>query len=73
MFDLSIFYLSLQKYQIFNENNMKNLKKLSKGQLKSITGAGIKLPEPEFCMYACGNVIICATCSKDFKCPDDTM
>lgn len=54
---------------------MKNLKKLSKGQLKSITGAGITLPEPEFCMYVCGNVVVCATCSKDFKCPvvDDTM
>jgi hypothetical protein len=51
---------------------MKNLKKLNKGQLKSITGAGgIKLPEPEFCMYVCGDVVICATCSKDFKCPDD--
>jgi hypothetical protein len=53
---------------------MKNLKKLTKGQLKSIKGAGITLPEPEFCMYVCGNVVICATCSKDFKCPvDDTM
>lgn len=53
---------------------MKNLKKLSKGQLKSIKGAGgIKLPEPEFCMYACGNVVICATCSDDFKCPDDSI
>lgn len=53
---------------------MKNLKKLSKGQLKNIKGEGVKLPEPELCMYACGNVIICATCSKDFKCPEvDTM
>lgn len=33
---------------------MKNLKKLNKSQLKTIKGAGgIKLPEPEFCMYAC--------------------
>ncbi|WP_346983706.1 hypothetical protein [Chryseobacterium sp. POE27] len=53
---------------------MKNLKKLSKGQLKNIKGEGINLPEPEFCMYACGNIIVCAACSKDFKCPvDDTM
>jgi hypothetical protein len=53
---------------------MKNLKKLSKGQLKSIKGAGgSKLPEPEFCMYACNGVVICAACSDDFKCPDDSM
>jgi len=53
---------------------MKNLKKLSKGELKSISGAGVKdLPQPDFCMYYCNGVVICATCSKDFKCPDDTM
>lgn len=54
---------------------MKNLKKLNKSQLKTITGAGgIKtLPEPDFCMYVCGNVVICATCSDDFKCPDDSI
>ncbi|EJL69724.1 bacteriocin-like protein [Chryseobacterium populi] len=53
---------------------MKNLKKLSNSQLKSISGAGeIKLPEPEFCMYYCNGVVICETCSNDFKCPDDTM
>lgn len=53
---------------------MKNLKKLSKGELKSISGAGVKeLPQPDFCMYYCSGVVICATCSKDFKCPDDTM
>lgn len=54
---------------------MKNLKKLNKSQLKTITGAGgIKtLPEPDFCMYACGNVVICATCSDNFKCPDDSI
>lgn len=53
---------------------MKNLKKLSKGELKSISGAGIKeLPQPDFCMYYCNGVVMCATCSKDFKCPDDTM
>ena len=51
---------------------MKNLKKLSKGQLKNITGAGgIKtLPEPEFCMYACPDgTVVCATWSDNFKCP----
>ncbi|MDR6516158.1 bacteriocin-like protein [Chryseobacterium camelliae] len=53
---------------------MKNLKKLSKGQLKGISGGGIKpLPEPELCMYACGNILICATCSNDFKCPDNSI
>lgn len=53
---------------------MKNLKKLNKGELKSISGAGVKeLPQPDFCMYYCNGVVICATCSKDFKCPDDTM
>ncbi|MBW7675235.1 bacteriocin-like protein [Chryseobacterium chendengshani] len=54
---------------------MKNLKKLNKDQLKSITGAGgIKgLPEPDFCMYYCNGVVICTTCSEDFKCPDDSM
>ncbi|WP_267403840.1 MULTISPECIES: hypothetical protein [unclassified Chryseobacterium] len=53
---------------------MKNLKKLSKGQLKSITGAGgVKFPEPELCMYACNGVVICAACSDDFKCPVDDM
>ncbi|WP_165826558.1 bacteriocin-like protein [Chryseobacterium oncorhynchi] len=49
---------------------MKNLKKLRKDQLKGITGAGIKLPEPEFCMYYCNGTVVCATCSNDFKCPD---
>ncbi|WP_185290761.1 bacteriocin-like protein [Chryseobacterium lactis] len=48
---------------------MKNLKKLRKDQLKSISG-GAKLPEPEFCMYYCNGTIICAGCSDDFKCPD---
>jgi hypothetical protein len=52
---------------------MKNLKKLSKGQLKNIKGEGVDLPEPEFCMYVCGNIIVCAACSKDFKCPVDDM
>ncbi|WP_165585155.1 bacteriocin-like protein [Chryseobacterium soli] len=53
---------------------MKNLKKLNKSQLKSIAGAGgIKLPEPEFCNYYCNGVIICATCSDKFTCPDDSM
>ncbi|WP_426274790.1 bacteriocin-like protein [Chryseobacterium sp. S-02] len=55
---------------------MKNLKKLNKSQLKAITGAGgIKtLPEPEFCMYACPDgTIVCATCSNDFKCPDNSI
>ncbi|WP_185113412.1 hypothetical protein [Chryseobacterium sp. ERMR1:04] len=53
---------------------MKNLKKLSKGQLKGISGAGgIKLPEPEFCNYYCSGVVICAACSNDFKCPDNSM
>lgn len=54
---------------------MKNLKKLSKGQLKTIKGAGgIKFPEPEFCMYACPDgTIVCATCSDDFKCPDNSI
>lgn len=56
-------------------NNMKNLKKLDKSQLKNIKGAGgIKtLPEPEFCVYACGNTVICTACSDDFKCPDDSI
>lgn len=52
---------------------MKNLKKLSKGQLKSISGAGITIPEPELCLYYCNGVVVCATCSKDFTCPDDSM
>ncbi len=54
---------------------MKNLKKLNKSQLKTITGAGIKpLPEPELCMYACPDgTIVCATCSDDFKCPDNSI
>ncbi|WP_416207902.1 bacteriocin-like protein [Chryseobacterium sp. YIM B08800] len=53
---------------------MKNLKKLNKSQLKTIKGSGINpLPEPDFCMYYCNGVIICATCSDDFKCPDDSM
>lgn len=54
---------------------MKNLKKLRKDQLKTIQGAGgIKLPEPEFCMYACPDgTIVCATCSDDFKCPDNSI
>lgn len=53
---------------------MKNLKKLSKGELKSISGAGVKeLPQPDFCMYYCNGVVICATCSDDFKCPDDSI
>lgn len=57
-------------YQNFNQNNMKNLKKLNKDQLKSIKGAGINLPAPEFCMYYCNGTVICATCSDDFKCPE---
>ncbi|MGC5745119.1 bacteriocin-like protein [Chryseobacterium sp. NFX27] len=53
---------------------MKNLKKLNKGQLKSISGAGgINLPEPEFCMYYCSGTVICAACSDNFQCPDDSM
>ncbi|MCW3160792.1 bacteriocin-like protein [Chryseobacterium oryctis] len=52
---------------------MKNLKKLSKDHLKSISGAGITLPEPEFCMYYCNGVVICAACNNDFVCPDDSM
>ncbi|RKS96696.1 bacteriocin-like protein [Chryseobacterium defluvii] len=52
---------------------MKNLKKLSKGQLKSISGAGLTLPPEDFCMYYCNGVVICATCSDNFTCPDDTM
>lgn len=55
---------------------MKNLKKLSKIQLKGIKGAGVikSLPqEPEFCMYVCGDIIVCAECSKDFKCPVTDM
>lgn len=53
---------------------MKNLKKLSKDKMRTISGAGgIKLPEPEFCMYYCNGVVVCATCSNDFKCPDDSM
>ncbi|CAM2791489.1 bacteriocin-like protein [Chryseobacterium flavum] len=49
---------------------MKKLKKLRKDQLKSISGAGIILPEPDFCMYSCNGTIICASCTEDFKCPD---
>ncbi|HEX7869199.1 MAG TPA: hypothetical protein VF455_03715, partial [Chryseobacterium sp.] len=66
---------SLLNHQILKQNVMKNLKKLSKDQLKSISGAGgIKgLPEPDFCMYYCNGVVVCATCSKDFKCPDDSI
>ncbi|MCU7614622.1 hypothetical protein N0B16_09260 [Chryseobacterium sp. GMJ5] len=54
---------------------MKNLKKLSKDQLKSISGAGgIKQnPEPDFCLYYCNGTVICTTCSKDFTCPDDSI
>jgi hypothetical protein len=52
---------------------MKNLKKLSNGQLKTISGAGIIKPVEDFCMYYCNGVVICATCSNDFKCPDDSM
>jgi len=54
---------------------MKNLKKLNKGQLKGISGAGITRPEPDFCMYYCNGMIVCSTCSDDFKCPegDPTM
>ncbi|MDQ1098333.1 MULTISPECIES: bacteriocin-like protein [Chryseobacterium] len=53
---------------------MKNLKKLSKNQLKGISGGGVKpLPESEFCFYACGNTVICTACSDDFKCPDDSI
>ncbi|WP_167443742.1 bacteriocin-like protein [Chryseobacterium elymi] len=53
---------------------MKNLKKLNKNQLKSISGAGgIKLPEPEFCIYYCSGTVICAACGEDFHCPDDSM
>ena len=54
---------------------MKNLKKLSKDQLKTIKGAGeIKpFPDPDFCMYYCNGVVICATCSDDFKCPDNSI
>lgn len=55
--------------QIFNQNNMKNLKKLKKDQLKNISG-GANLPETDFCMYYCNGIIVCATCSDDFKCPD---
>ncbi|MDC8105888.1 MULTISPECIES: hypothetical protein [Chryseobacterium] len=51
---------------------MKNLKKLNNSQLKAISGAGIK-PVEEFCMYYCNGVVICATCSDDFKCPVDSM
>ncbi|WP_165602278.1 bacteriocin-like protein [Chryseobacterium artocarpi] len=49
---------------------MKNLRKLQKDQLKSISGSGNNLPEPEFCIYYCSGTIICATCNSDFKCPD---
>ncbi|SKC05910.1 bacteriocin-like protein [Chryseobacterium balustinum] len=54
---------------------MKNLKKLGKDQLKTIKGAGgIKpLPEPDFCMYYCDGVVVCAICSDDFKCPDNSI
>ncbi|WP_449243589.1 bacteriocin-like protein [Chryseobacterium paludis] len=52
---------------------MKNLKKLTNGQLKTISGAGIIKPVEDFCMYYCNGVVICATCSNDFKCPDDSM
>ena len=55
---------------------MKNLKKLSKNQLKGIKGAGgIKSfpDEPDFCMYVCGDIIVCAACSKDFECPVTDM
>jgi len=53
---------------------MKNLKKLNKSQLKTITGAGGIKTEPEFCMYACPDgTIVCATCSNDFKCPDNSI
>ncbi|WP_171032625.1 bacteriocin-like protein [Chryseobacterium indologenes] len=47
---------------------MKNVKKLTKDQLKGISG-GAHLPEPEFCMYYCNGTVICASCSDDFKCP----
>lgn len=54
---------------------MKNLKKLNKSQLKNIKGAGGVKPihEPEFCMYVCGNMVVCAACSDDFKCPVTDM
>lgn len=47
---------------------MKNLKKLKKDQLKGISG-GANLPVIEYCMYYCNGMVICATCSDDFKCP----
>ncbi|WP_410493648.1 bacteriocin-like protein [Chryseobacterium sp. PMSZPI] len=50
---------------------MKNLKKLRKSQLKSISG-GATLPPPEYCVYYCNGTVICADCSNDFKCPDNS-
>ena len=52
---------------------MKNLKKLNKKQLKTITGADGNITEPEFCMYYCNGVVICEACREDFKCPDNSM
>lgn len=54
---------------------MKNLKKLRKDQLKTIKGSGgvKELPDPDFCMYYCDGILICATCSDDFKCPDNSI
>ncbi|WP_449384767.1 bacteriocin-like protein [Chryseobacterium jejuense] len=51
-------------------NNMKNLKKLSKGKLKTISG-GISFPYPGECFYGCSDGIqYKALCRLEFFCPD---
>ncbi|WP_370896669.1 bacteriocin-like protein [Chryseobacterium gossypii] len=52
---------------------MKNLKKLSKETLKTISGGTTITPGNDFCMYYCNGVVICATCSDKFTCPDNSM
>ncbi|MFC4382507.1 bacteriocin-like protein [Chryseobacterium bernardetii] len=49
---------------------MKNLKKLSKGKLKVISG-GISFPFPGDCFYVCSDGIqYKALCRMEFICPD---
>lgn len=48
---------------------MKNLKKLSKDKLKSISG-GESYPFPGECFYMCNGVLYRELCRREFICPE---
>lgn len=51
---------------------MKNLKKLSKDKLKTISG-GISYPFPGECFYMCNGKMYRELCRYEFICPEDEL